>query len=184
MSDIIKIVPNCISVFRIILIPIFFYFISNNHNIVAVTVVLLAALSDFFDGYVARKLNAQSKTGELLDPIADKLFLNTVLWGLCFFTPPTLLKYTLAILLTLRDLILLFAGFVVVTKKLSVNMKPIYLSKICTTFVFIYAICSIIFINENILLNILKYIVMLLIISTCFLYIKRGLKSYFQKSPL
>jgi len=178
MQNIIKLLPNIISIFRIICIPIFFYFFLNDYRSISAFVLLIAGLSDFFDGYFARKFNVESKFGELLDPVADKLFLNAILWGICFFIPPTLPSYFLAISLTLRDLMLLFGGFFVVITKTQVNIKPIYLSKICTTFIFIYVIFSIIIKNPNIFLEYFGYFDVLLIVLTFWFYIRRFLKGY------
>lgn len=175
MFDILKSLPNIISIFRIICVPLFFFSLFNNTKLISLFVLLIASLSDFFDGYLARKLKAESKIGELLDPIADKLFSNAVLWGICFFKSPTLPTYLITISLTLRDLILLFGGTFVILKKIKVNMKPIYLSKICTTFIFIYIISIIIF-DSNIFLNFFGYIIVLLIIFTFLIYIKRFFK--------
>ncbi len=177
MSDIKKLLPNIISIFRIVSIHLFFYSVFNKLRFISFLVLLLAALSDFFDGYIARKLKAESKIGELLDPIADKLFSNAVLWGICFFKSPTLPNYIMAVSLTLRDLILLFGGFIVVLKKIKVTMKPIYLSKICTTLIFTYIILSITF-NKTVLLEVFGYVIVLLIISTFWIYLRRFFKGF------
>lgn len=175
MSDIKKLLPNIISIFRIVCIPLLFFSIFNNLRFISILILLLASLSDFFDGYLARKLKVESKIGELLDPIADKLFSNAVLWGICFFKAPTLPNYIMALSLTLRDLILLFGGFFIILKKIKITMKPVYLSKICTTLVFIYIIFIITF-NANVLLDIFGYIIVLLIILTFWIYLRRFLK--------
>lgn len=177
MSDIVKLIPNFISIFRIICVPFFLVSLQNNYRVFAFVILLLAALSDFFDGYLSRKLNAESRLGALLDPIADKLFLNSVLWGMCLFNRPTLVNYILAISLTLRDLILLCGGLFVVVKKISINIAPVYLSKICTTLMFVYVILSIL-LNNNAFLNYLGCTTVLLIVITFVVYLKRFLKNY------
>src|SRR5690606_18063772 len=48
---------------------------------------LIAALTDFLDGYLARKLNAESKWGAILDPIADKILVCGTILGLFAITP-------------------------------------------------------------------------------------------------
>lgn len=69
-------IPNIISFFRILLIPVFsvLYFsnIENNY-LYAFTVIAVSALSDIVDGFIARKFNMVSDLGKVLDPIADKL---------------------------------------------------------------------------------------------------------------
>lgn len=75
-------IPNILTIFRLILIPLFiFLFFSNSlYNLEYSTCIfLLAGLTDFLDGYLARKLKLITKIGIVLDPLADKLMLMTVL---------------------------------------------------------------------------------------------------------
>ena len=75
-------IPNSLTIFRIILIPVFvvvFYLPFNGANIVACFIFSLAAVTDLLDGYLARKLGQISKLGEFLDPVADKLMIAVVL---------------------------------------------------------------------------------------------------------
>lgn len=74
--------PNLLTVLRLILIPIFILiFFSNISNslIYSITIFLLAGVTDFLDGYIARKHKLVTKIGIVLDPLADKLMLMTVL---------------------------------------------------------------------------------------------------------
>src|SRR3989338_5475342 len=72
-------VPNLISLLRLALIyPIYLFFPSQ--PLIALLIFALAALTDFFDGWVARKLNAQSNFGAKLDPLIDKIFYFAMLW--------------------------------------------------------------------------------------------------------
>lgn len=66
-------VPNLLSVIRIILVPFFAYFYMNGKVAVAIVILVLSGLSDFFDGKIARKFNQISELGKLLDPVADKI---------------------------------------------------------------------------------------------------------------
>ncbi len=75
-------IPNAISIFRIILIPLVVMSYSAdfaNHRIVAAALFLLAVVSDFLDGWLARKLNQITLLGRILDPLADKLMVFSVL---------------------------------------------------------------------------------------------------------
>ena len=58
-----------------------FLFLGNNYAI-ALLLFFIASISDFLDGYIARKTNSESVLGEILDPIADKLLIVFVLIGL------------------------------------------------------------------------------------------------------
>lgn len=69
-------VPNSLTLFRILLVPVFiavFYLPYDWAPTLATFVFWLASITDWFDGYLARKLNQQSKLGAFLDPLADKL---------------------------------------------------------------------------------------------------------------
>ena len=75
-------IPNIITFIRIFLIPIILYLLfSENPNIVLIAGMLfiVSSVSDYFDGYLARTLNQSSKLGTLLDPIADKLLIASVI---------------------------------------------------------------------------------------------------------
>jgi len=75
-------IPNQITLFRIILIPIFliiFYLPLSWSHFGAFAVFWLAAVSDILDGYLARKLNQSSAFGAFIDPVADKLMVVVAL---------------------------------------------------------------------------------------------------------
>ena len=72
-----KYLPNCITVIRILLTPVFVWlylgFDDLPHFFAAIGVLAVIMLSDVADGAIARKFSLQSRLGELLDPVADKL---------------------------------------------------------------------------------------------------------------
>ena len=75
-------VPNLLTWLRILLIPVFvgiFYLSVPNQNLLATIVFVLAALTDWLDGWLARKLNQASAFGAFLDPVADKLMVAAAL---------------------------------------------------------------------------------------------------------
>lgn len=74
--------PNMITLFRLFLIPVFvllFFSKSPNSLINSMVVFYIAGLSDILDGYIARKYDLITRWGMLVDPLADKLMLLTVL---------------------------------------------------------------------------------------------------------
>ncbi len=78
-------VANSITVFRIFLSPIFLFFFLMEGlvwKIAAFAIVIIAELSDLFDGYIARKYKIVTSFGKLMDPFADNIFRFTVF--LCF----------------------------------------------------------------------------------------------------
>jgi len=80
-------IPNLLTWLRIILIPLFvgiFYFEKSwvslpSQNLVATVIFTLAAVTDWFDGWLARKLDQTSAFGAFLDPVADKLMVAAAL---------------------------------------------------------------------------------------------------------
>lgn len=76
-------VPNAITLFRIVLIPIFIvaFFLPDFSwkHLLLTGLFFLAGISDWFDGYLARRLKQQSAFGAFLDPVADKLMVATAM---------------------------------------------------------------------------------------------------------
>ena len=75
--------PNKLTILRIIMIPLFiatFYITAIPYNyLISAVVFMLAALTDFLDGHIARKYNLITNLGKFLDPIADKVLVSTAL---------------------------------------------------------------------------------------------------------
>lgn len=72
--------PNKLTILRVLMIPffvLFFYLNFTAHYFVALAVFALAAITDFFDGYLARKYHLVTNLGKFLDPIADKVLVLT-----------------------------------------------------------------------------------------------------------
>ena len=77
-----KTTANKITMLRIVLIPVFLVLAYADMMMAALAVYVLACLSDFADGYVARHFNQISNFGKFMDPLADKML---VLAAMCFF---------------------------------------------------------------------------------------------------
>ncbi len=73
---------NFITTIRVFLAPVIFLFLIYEDYVVCIFLFFLAGLSDYLDGYFARKYNATSQIGEILDPIADKILVVFLLIGL------------------------------------------------------------------------------------------------------
>lgn len=75
-------IPNSLTLLRILLIPVLvvvFYLPFRNHLLVAAVVFAVAAVTDWFDGYLARRLDQSTAFGAFLDPVADKLMVAIAL---------------------------------------------------------------------------------------------------------
>ena len=73
---------NKITIFRVLMIPVFLVLAYSGHMIWAFVVFVLASLSDMLDGYVARHYNQITNFGKFMDPLADKVL---VMAAMCFF---------------------------------------------------------------------------------------------------
>ena len=77
-----KKIPNILTIGRIIIVPFFviaFYLPGFYGDIIALVLFVIASFTDFLDGMLARMMEQESKLGELLDPIADKIIVATAL---------------------------------------------------------------------------------------------------------
>ena len=97
--------PNQLTILRIILTPIFLYlFLSKDPLLIQISlgVFFIAALTDWYDGWLARKFNYITDWGKFWDPLADKILTSTAFLGFVFVG---LLELWMVVLIIFRDLI-------------------------------------------------------------------------------
>jgi cardiolipin synthase len=75
-------VPNLLSILRLALVPVFLVQVLGNQSGWALLTLVIASATDYLDGFLARKLNQQTRLGQLLDPAADRLYILATLVGL------------------------------------------------------------------------------------------------------
>ena len=105
-----KQIPNFLTSFRLLIIPILilsFYIPGMVANVVVAMLFAIAAITDYFDGYFARSLKAQSNFGKCLDPIADKLLVIAAIVMLINFSN--------------RDLWILIPGLIIICREVLVS---------------------------------------------------------------
>lgn len=106
-------IPNALSASRIIGVPIFFWLIVGpKRDDLALYILVISAFTDWLDGYLARKLNQFSRLGELLDPLADRLYVVAAL-----------------IALYLRNLIPLWVVVALLSRDILMSLVLIYLKR-------------------------------------------------------
>src|SRR5690349_760050 len=79
--------PNIITASRIILTPAFIVLLVSDHSILvqlSAAVFIVAAISDWYDGWYARKYNAMSAFGRFFDPLADKVLVGSAFFAFVF----------------------------------------------------------------------------------------------------
>ncbi len=99
----IKVIPNLLTSLRIFLIPVIVFAIQIQSWNMASAVFILAATTDFLDGFIARKFSVESKIGRMMDAIADKLLTLSIAWALLIVIGQ--LSLIFVIVITLRELL-------------------------------------------------------------------------------
>ena len=127
-------IPNFLSFLRIALVPVFLWFLLEEMFVSAITVLAIAGLTDFLDGYVARKLNQTTKLGKLLDPVADRLYIFATLLAL---SATGYVPWWLAGLVILRDLLMLIS--LPVLASVGHRTLPVHYLGKASTFALLYA---------------------------------------------
>ena len=183
--------PNILTLFRIALIPffvLFFYLPFNNHQWVAVGIYVIASLTDWLDGFLARQLKQTSNFGEFLDPVADKLMiLSALLLCASKFTTPLFTIPALVILC--REIIIsaLRAWMSKYGKKFSIKVNLIAKSKTAIQMIAIGFLISQIdspFILSKLLVigYILFYIAVILTVWSMLIYINLAIENMHKKN--
>ena len=168
-----KNIPNTLTISRILACPIWFALVFFNYHTSAFILVIIILFTDYLDGFLARKLNNLTVTGRILDPIADKIFMTTVL---ITFTADYRASPVLVILLIVREIIISGLREILAVKGQSSILKVTFLSKIKTAFQFISIILlSLIPIIKNYKENI-EYIGSLFLLISTILAIYTGYK--------
>ena len=133
-------IPNILTIGRIILVPIFvftFYLPGVLGDLIPLIIFLLASFTDFLDGVLARLYKEESKLGELLDPIADKIVVATAL--VLLVMDDTIKNYEViaAIIILIREI--LISGLREFLAKAQISMPVTGLAKF-KTFIQMFAI--------------------------------------------
>src|SRR5687768_12255926 len=90
LSTEIRNLPNALTLFRIFLVPVLVVVLLtrfDGREFVGLAIFLVAAITDFFDGWIARRRNQTTRIGALLDPIADKLLMSAAFISLVEMDP-------------------------------------------------------------------------------------------------
>lgn len=126
--------PNKLTIFRVILIPFFLYFLLVDSygftgKIIALAIFAIASLTDFLDGYIARKYHMVTNFGKFMDPMADKLLVSSALIA---FVQMSLLPAWIVIVLIAREFII--SGFRLVASDNGLVLAASWWGKFKTVF--------------------------------------------------
>jgi cardiolipin synthase len=100
---------NVISVVRLMSIPLFLYWVTQDRLLAAFVLLVVAVLTDFVDGMIARAMNEITKLGQFLDPFADRLFIAAIVVALAI---QDVVPWWFVVAVMLRDALLGVGGLV------------------------------------------------------------------------
>ena len=100
-----KLIPNFLSLLRILLVFPIIYLLQVEWNVLAASLFFVSSFTDYFDGYLARKYAIESELGAFLDLIADKILVIAILVWLVFIFADQALTI-ISILIILREIII------------------------------------------------------------------------------
>ena len=124
-----KYLPNILSLLRITSVPVILWLLIQDLLIISAIIITIVGLTDFFDGYLARKYNSESLVGFYLDAIADKALIITIYLILGI---KLLLPIYLIIIIVFREGLITGAYLLKIILNLKFDLKPILISKINT----------------------------------------------------
>jgi cardiolipin synthase len=128
-------VPNLLSMARLAGVPLFLWLVLGpEEDAWALGLLMLSGVTDWLDGFLARKLNQRSTLGEILDPVADRLYILAVVIGLAL---RDIVPWWVAIVLPLRDVFLW--GLVPFLRTRGYSALPVHFLGKAATFNLLYA---------------------------------------------
>jgi cardiolipin synthase len=134
VSDRVLTLPNVLSVLRLVGVPIFLWAILAEHDVIALVTLMLSGVSDYLDGKIARRFGLESRLGQLLDPLADRLYIATTLLGLAL---RDVIPWWLVVALVGREVLL--AGVLWRIKRYGQTGLPVHFIGKAATFNLLYA---------------------------------------------
>ena len=185
-------IPNILTVMRIFLTPIFIICLFSDFfgaQLWALIIFIVASITDAYDGYLARKNNMVTDTGQFLDPLADKILLSSAFIS---FSIMGLIDIWMVALIIFRDLfvtslrvLLSRKGFIMITSKIAKSKTAVQIGIIIFTLLFLtlkafnWVLLEdyLIFINEYQLVYYLTMITVIFTVYTGYTYIQENRKA-------
>lgn len=133
-------IPNWMCFARIALIPVFSVLFIKGQYLWGVVAMIVAALTDVFDGKIARKFNMVSNLGKILDPIADKLSQMAIVIILIikFWNNDGIVKY-IFFLFIFKELVMIIGGAVLLSKGMRPTAAEVW-GKVATVVFYVFMI--------------------------------------------
>ena len=128
-----KHIPNILTIIRFILIPVIFYFALQDNYIVAVIFLIISAITDVLDGYIARKFNFITNFGTLFDPLTDKL---TQMATLLVLVIKSIIPFWILLIIIVKE-ILMITGATFLFKKETIAIPSRWFGKLATVLFYV-----------------------------------------------
>ena len=132
------VLPNQLTTLRIILTPVFLYlFLSGDPMLVRISFVvfLIAAITDWYDGWLARKFNYITNWGKFMDPLADKILTSAAFFGFVYLG---MLELWMVVVIVARDFIITFLRIYADHKKIKFMTSRLAQIKTFGQMIFLY----------------------------------------------
>jgi cardiolipin synthase (CMP-forming) len=126
--------PNALSALRLALVPVFFWLVLGHRDGWALGVLAVSGFTDYLDGNLARRWNQVSRLGQLLDPVADRLYILATLVGLAW---RDVVPWWLLVLVVGRDFVLSFT--IPALARYGYGPLPVHFLGKAATFCLLYA---------------------------------------------
>jgi cardiolipin synthase len=126
--------PNMLSMLRLAFVPVFLFLLLTERYLLAIIVLAISSLTDYLDGYFARRFNQVTRLGQLLDPAADRLYIFSTLVGL---SVTGIIPIWLALVIIGRDVLLLIGYPILAT--MGYGPLPVHYLGKAGTFALLYA---------------------------------------------
>ena len=122
-------VPNLLTLARIGLVPLLIVLLQDQQFLMSLIVFIVAGITDGLDGFIAKRFNAQTQLGAILDPLADKALLVS---SFVMLSIMELIPFWLMVVVVFRDIIIVCGYLIMVLFFGSVKMQPLQVSKLNT----------------------------------------------------
>lgn len=130
-------IPNLLTLARIGLVPWLVVLLQEQQYGWSLAVFLVAGVTDGLDGYIAKKFNAQTYLGSILDPLADKILLVT---SYIMLSVSGLIPFWLMVVVVFRDLVIVGGNLLLTLFFSSMEMRPLFISKLNTCMQILYIV--------------------------------------------
>lgn len=165
--------PNKLTVFRILLVPVIVFVILSNYisldyqtrRYIATFIFIFASITDAVDGYIARKYNLQTNFGKFMDPLADKILVISIMIALMIL-PDSIVQLNAWVVIIIISREFFITGFRILAAEQNIVISAGFWGKIKTIVQMLMVILLLLNINNIFLIYLSKILIFLSVILT------------------